>query len=240
MKQYQKKQRAFSRIGPHPKEILELMIGNLLGDGSLEKRHNATRFVFSQEGRNQEYLHWLHKQFAAYGYCSPQKPMQHIRISKGNKVRRTLRFRTWSFISFNWLYDAFYSPAVHKPLLPDGLEDTFGLAPLKPQKRIPELLAEWLTPKVLALWFMDDGSVSGNPSTGGLKIATHCFTKRDLQYVQHILCVKFQVSSKLHRDKLHYVLAFNQYDAAQFAALILPWVHPSMQYKLRFVKKSMG
>ena len=86
MKQFPTKQRASTRIGPHPKCILELMTGNLLGDGSLEKQHNATRFVFSQEEKNMEYLYWLHKQFALYGYCSQKKPVQHTRVGKRNTV----------------------------------------------------------------------------------------------------------------------------------------------------------
>ena len=238
MKHYHTKQRASTRIGPHPKFVLQLMIGNLLGDGSLEKRHNATRFVFSQEAKNQEYLHWLHTQFATYGYCSPQKPKQYKRIGKQNTVRWTIRFRTWSYSNLNWLYDAFYTPISQKPLQPYVQDKT--LSCLKPRKRIPQKLDEWLTPMSLALWFMDDGSVSGNPSTGGLKIATHCFTKQDLQRVQHILFMKFKVCSKLSFDKSQPVLVFGQKDAAKFAQLILPWVHPSMQYKLRFVKSKQS
>jgi hypothetical protein len=234
MRQFQTKQRASTRIGPHPKCILELMTGNLLGDGSLEKRHNATRFVFSQEGKNMEYLHWLHKQFAVYGYCSPKKPIQHTRIGKGNTVRRVIRFRTWSYSSFHWCYDAFYPPVVQKPKLPYVMRCKLPYFPLKRQKKIPEMLHEWLTPRSLAVWFMDDGSVSGN--SGGLQFATNCFTKHDLQRVQHILNVQFNVFSKLHSDKHQYVLAFGQKDAAKLASLILPWIHPSMKYKIRCVK----
>lgn len=235
MKQFPTKQRASTRIGPHPKCILELMTGNLLGDGSLEKRHNATRFVFSQEEKNMEYLYWLHKQFAIYGYCSQKKPVQHTRVGKRNTVCRTIiRFRTWSYSSFHWYYDAFYPPVVHKSKLPYTIRCKLPYFPLKRQKKIPEMLHEWLTPQSLAVWFMDDGSTCGN--SGGLKIATHCFTKNDLQRVQHILNTQFNLSSKLHSDKHQYVLAFGQKGAAKFASLILPWLHPSMKYKIRFVK----
>lgn len=236
MKHSHKKQRASTRIGPHPKFILELMIGNLLGDGSLEKRQNATRFVFSQEGKNQEYLHWLHTQFVTYGYCSPQKPKQQKRIGKHNTVRWTIRFRTWSYTNLNWLYDAFYTPSQQKAMYSGSSAKVHLFFALKKQKRIPAILHEWLTPMSLAVWFMDDGSVSGNPSTGGLKIAPHSFTEHDLLRVQRVLCMKFGVYTKLHRDGSKYVLAFGQKDAAKFAQLILPWVHPSMAYKLRFVK----
>ena len=83
MKYFQKIPAKF-RIGPHPKYILDLLIGNLLGDGSLEYRQNATRFVFSQENTNQEYLHWIHQQYSQSGYCSQKKPHQKIRLGKKN------------------------------------------------------------------------------------------------------------------------------------------------------------
>lgn len=223
MKHQNTKQRANTRIGPHPKPVLDYMIGNLLGDGSLEHRANATRFVFSQEGRNQEYLHWLHAQYATYGYCSPHMPKQHRRIGKGNTIRWVLRFRTWSYSSLNWLYESFYTRP--EPCFPPH------------RKRIPKDIDQWLTPRSLAVWFMDDGSVSGNPSTGGLKIATQCFSQEDLWRVQEALQSNFQIGSSLHRAKKEqWVLAFGQKDAKAFAALIDEWMHPSMRYKLRFVK----
>jgi hypothetical protein len=222
MKQQRNRQRASTRIGPHPKYVLELMIGNLLGDGSLEKRSKSTRFVFSQAGKNQEYLYWLHAQYAAYGYCSENIPKQSVQIGKGNIVHRRLRFRTWSYTSLNWLYDDFYKSPV-------------GI--LIPWKKIPEKIDKWLTPVCLAVWFMDDGS-AGSPS-GGLKIATHCFAQADLIRVQKALQTKYHLSSSLYLNKKNssqYVLAFGQKDATTFAKVISPWIHPSMRYKLRFVR----
>lgn len=44
------------RIGPHNYNILCILIGSLLGDGSMEKRGDGSRFEFYQEKKNGEYL----------------------------------------------------------------------------------------------------------------------------------------------------------------------------------------
>jgi hypothetical protein len=53
--------RSDKRIGPHNKEILEIITGNLLGYGHLESHGNGSRFCFQQEGSNKAYLLWIHK-----------------------------------------------------------------------------------------------------------------------------------------------------------------------------------
>jgi hypothetical protein len=44
------------RIGPHNYEILCILIGSLLGDGSMEKDGNGSRFCFYQKGEHIEYV----------------------------------------------------------------------------------------------------------------------------------------------------------------------------------------
>jgi hypothetical protein len=58
----EKRIHSFQRIGPHNIDILEILIGSLLGDGTMEicnkeNLANSTyRFAFSQEKPNGEYL----------------------------------------------------------------------------------------------------------------------------------------------------------------------------------------
>jgi hypothetical protein len=44
------------RIGPHNYEILCILIGSLLGDGTMEKDGNGSRFCFYQKGEHIEYI----------------------------------------------------------------------------------------------------------------------------------------------------------------------------------------
>jgi len=48
--------RGDKRIGPHPKVILDIIYGTLLGDSHCEKRINNVRISFQQENSNVEYL----------------------------------------------------------------------------------------------------------------------------------------------------------------------------------------
>jgi len=48
--------KSIKRIGPHNYDILSLVIGSLLGDGSMEKCSNGSRFVYYQAKINGEYL----------------------------------------------------------------------------------------------------------------------------------------------------------------------------------------
>lgn len=45
-----------NRIGPHNKDIISVIIGNLLGDGHGEKRVGSTRFTIHMGSPNVEYL----------------------------------------------------------------------------------------------------------------------------------------------------------------------------------------
>ena len=46
------------RIGPHNVDIIQVIIGSLLGDGHLEKRNKGigTRLIIEQTNKNVEYL----------------------------------------------------------------------------------------------------------------------------------------------------------------------------------------
>lgn len=57
------------RIGPHNHDILCLLIGSLLGDGTMERDGNGSRFCFYQKGEHIEYIIWLHSILLKHGYC---------------------------------------------------------------------------------------------------------------------------------------------------------------------------
>jgi hypothetical protein len=127
---------SFKRIGPHNFYILSILIGSLLGDGSMEKSINGSRFVFYQAKVNGEYLLWLHQVISKLGYTDKNIPKIYMRkgsalVDDLNEIRYYYRFRTFTFSSFNWIYDAFY--------------------PNETRKVIPDFIDVYLTPLVLAV-----------------------------------------------------------------------------------------
>jgi ubiquinol-cytochrome c reductase cytochrome b subunit len=102
------KPKSFQRVGPHSFPVLSVIFGSLLGDAHAEFRHGSTRLCFQQESTHASYLYWLHGFFAQHGYCDPKKPKLQRRAGPQGKTRFVLRFKTWSFQSFNWIHETFY------------------------------------------------------------------------------------------------------------------------------------
>jgi len=125
-----KKIRSQKRIGPHNKDILSIIFGTLLGDGHAEKRVNGTRISFYQEGSHKAYLLWLHYLISNLGYCNSTEPKLQKRLGIKDKIRYVIRFKTWTYSSFNWIYDIFYINNV---------------------KIVPSILGQFLTPLALAI-----------------------------------------------------------------------------------------
>ncbi len=207
------------RQGPHLLEVIETIIGTLLGDGHLEKRKigTGTRLKIEQSSRNVEYLIWFHRFFAERGYCSKKTPKLFKRIRKGNKIHFYYKFNTFTFSSFNWLYEEFYCEGV---------------------KQVPiELLEKYLTPLAIAVWFIDDGSCfSGNRR--GLRIATHCFEKSQLDLLCLLLNKKYGLELSLHKDKYSYTIYINHKTSPLFVSLIEKYMLNSIKYKLGIYSQS--
>ena len=122
---------AKKRIGPHNKDILSIIFGSLLGDAYAEKRAEGlgTRIIFYQEAVHVGYLYYLHKLFSNLGYCNPKIPVVTSRLGFKGKLRKIVRFRTWTYTSFNWIQELWYKNNI---------------------KQVPGNIAEYLTPLALA------------------------------------------------------------------------------------------
>lgn len=195
-----------------------MLIGSLLGDGHMEKdKHGfGSRFVFYQSKLNGEYLLWLHSCLSDLGYCKKDIPVIKSRTSNKTELRcYYFRFRTFTFSSFNWIYDSFY---------------------INNRKVIPSFIGEYLTPLALAIWIMDDGSLYKNK---GLKFCTNSFTLKEIKILQKILFDKYNLKSTIHRTGLInqyniYILKSSMNDLIN---IVKPHIHPTMMYKIINYKK---
>jgi hypothetical protein len=204
--------KSIKRIGPHNKDILSILIGSLLGDGSMERDGNGSRFAFYQEKTHGEYLLWLHKIISNLGYCKKEIPIIQTRIGVNKELRYLFRFRTFTYSSFNWIHEEFYP----KP---------FG------RKIIPNIINQYLSPMALAIWIMDDGTLFKNK---GLKFCTNSFTLQEVQYLSTLLKNKYSINSSIH--KISVVNQYNIYipksNLNNLKKIVKPYIHPSMYYKL--------
>lgn len=205
---------SLSRIGPHNIDILNILIGSLLGDGSLEKDGNGVRFAFYQAKKNGEYLLWLHQRISSLGYCKSSIPQISSRKNHDGSLRYIYRFRTYTFSSFNWIYDAFYLQ-----------ESSFK------RKIIPSFFQYYMNPDVLAIWIMDDGCYV---KKRGLKFSTNCFTLTEIKFLGSLLSQRFSVSYSIHKTGVvnQYNLYLPKKSLEIIKPIVKPYMHPSMYYKL--------
>jgi len=119
-------------VGSLTEEQKSILIGCLLGDGSLRRKQN-TLLEVNHSSKQRDYVFWLYSKFKE---CVSTPPK--IRVNGLN--RTSYRFTTRSIDALNDFYENFYSKKLQKTL-PRDLE---------------------LNPLSLAVWFMDDGSKSRN------------------------------------------------------------------------------
>ena len=129
----------------------------------------------------------FHSYLSTRGYCSSNKPKLRRRIRKNGKIFYHYNINSYTFSSFNWIHDIFY---IQKE------EGNFV-------KIIPQDIDLYLNQQALAVWFMDDGSKLKK----GAKIATNCFTKKELSRLCEILKNKFNLKSKKKIKFEHSLLA---------------------------------
>lgn len=183
----------------------------------MEKDGNGSRFVFYQAKINGEYLLWLHQRISSLGYAKTDLPEIKIRkkhLPQTGEIKGEytyyFRFRTFTFSSFNWIYEAFY---------PGN------------RKIIPKLLETYLTPLALAIWMMDDGVKVKNR---GFKFSTNSFTLKECKYLSTLIETKYNLKTSIHKSGLNnqyniYILKSSLNDLKK---IVKPHFHSSMFYKI--------
>ena len=113
-------------------EQKSVLIGTLLGDGSLSKNGWAKNYRLNmiQGDAQKEYLFWKFQLFR--NACCSEPSYQ--------KWNRSWLIRTISHSAFNNYAETFYAGG---------------------KKIIPRTIAQFLDPLALAVWFMDDGALGG-------------------------------------------------------------------------------
>jgi ubiquinol-cytochrome c reductase cytochrome b subunit len=176
----------------------------------MEKDGNGSRFAFYQEKTNGEYLLWLHQVISSLGYCKPEIPVIQTRKGTNGQIHYIYRFRTYTYSSFNWIYEQFY-----------------------PNKRkvVPQIIDQYLSPLALAVWIMDDATLHKNR---GLRFCTNSFTLKEVQYLASVIEKKYTLNTSIHKTGVvnQYGLYIPKSSMADLTKIVKPYIHPTMLYKL--------
>ena len=194
-----------------PSHQLDVIIGSLLGDARLECRSIGVRAPITARLRvhhgfkQKDYVLWKHEILKDLVAKGPRE------ISWDNPKRGlhevSWYFHTKSLKELGILHSLFYRNGT---------------------KIFPEEIFELLNPKVLAVWFMDDGSNNGT----GLTINTHSFEKDVQEKILKVLLEKYSVKATLVRDRSKWKIAIGNQSMNKFLSLLAPHIIPSMSYKI--------
>lgn len=188
------------------------MVGSLLGDARLEcrslgKRHAISARLRIQQGeRQKEYVFWKYEQLKNLVSSGPQK------IKAGYDKQRNKDWFSWYFHTktmeeLGYLHHIFY---------PGG------------EKIFPEDIVPFITPRALAVWFMDDGSNNGNACT----ISTHSFSWEDQQRIVLFFRGRFDIRPSIQKDRTRFKIYMGKREYEKLKAVITPFIIPSMIYKI--------
>ena len=129
--------------------------------------------------------------------------------------RFNYRLTLFTFTSFNWIYDSFYT-----------IEN--GIA----KKKVPLFISDYITPVGLANWIMQDGSFQKGQ---GIFIATNSFTFEECQMLALILTNKYGFRTSVIKTGQIYQWRISIWKESMplLAKIVGPYIIPEMEYKLK-------
>lgn len=187
----------------------QILAGSLLGDAHLESyyRPEIARLKIEHSYSQKEYVDWLYDEFKNWTRTPPKQ-----RLKKGfGKIYRSYSFTTLSHAELANFRNLFYS---------NGRK----IVPIK-------FLEKNLDRIVLAVWFMDDGSIKSKQCNGRF-LNTQSFSEREVKELQKLLKNKFLLDSSTRPDKNGFQIYILGKSSKRLRDLIGPYVVPSMSYKL--------
>ncbi len=190
----------------------EILIGTLLGDGHLESQDKGQtyRLKLDHSIKQIEYVDWLYDAFKEWTNTPPKKRSREVKFRDVVKTYEKYGFNTLSHSAFRFYAKQFYANG---------------------RKHVPRLIHRWLTPKALAVWFMDDGSIKSNTHKT-VFMNTQSFSEQDLKRLRKALQDVYGIQTILRPQDTGNQLYFLSETVEKFLELIEPYVVPSMRYKL--------
>src|SRR5438874_6545659 len=186
----------------------EILIGLLLGDGCLETANGGRtyRLKVEQSHSHQAYVQHLYETFKEWVLTPPR---QRQVVSRGHTSENWL-FQTVSHGAFRFYAQQFYAGG---------------------KKCVPKLIDHWLTPRGLAYWFMDDGSIKSKESKG-IILNTQGFYRKDVERLVNVLQTLFGLSAQLRNQKEGCQIYISGGSYEKFVELVEPYVIEEMRYKI--------
>ena len=208
----------------------EVIIGLLLGDGSLEKRkstHNARLRIDHSYPGQEAYVRHLYNIFKSL--CG-KEPTVIVRKpdKRNNKIYSNILFKTYNLPCLNEYHSLFYKDSgfLHK-----SGETRFI-------KGIPSCISELLTPLALAHWIMGDGYFTSDKT---VILCTESFTKEEVQLLIDVLNKKFNIIAGMQKrtrtnlglsENIGWRIRISNKSVGKLTSMVVPYFITELLYKL--------
>lgn len=188
----------------------QLILGSLLGDGTITKRNKGGwgQFRVAHSDPQHDYTRWFASWFdKSQGFIGSYK---HTKTSYlGEKPGEMLYFETKSHPWLKWIEEKAY-----------------------PNNRLKTInnWAKELTWLSLAVWYMDDGTLCGKKAA---RFYTDGFSLESVKYLQDLLISKFQLMTGIREQRTgQWAIQMNVLESDKFFKQIAQFIPQVMQYKL--------
>lgn len=200
-------------------EQKDVIVGTLLGDSTMGIRGEQPLYCikFEQKPENENYVNHLYEIMEPYVGTPPC-----ARRKKGagpiiNEIK-SFWFRTYRHDDFIFYFNLFY-----KIEEKDGKKSSV--------KVVPKNIHKVFNARVLAYWFMDDGSLSGSGAQYYLN--TQGFQKHEVVRLCEALKQCFGIKASEQKDGNLWRIYINAESNRNFEQLIIPYLHEIFFYKIR-------
>ena len=162
-------------------EQKELIIGSLLGDGTMRLGKGAKNANFKVEHGllQKDYVFWKYHKLKEFVFTEPKMSFRYE--ENGVKYPKSWWFRTIRHPELTKIYNLFYK----------------GNGYLTGKKIIPDSLKKFLTPVALAVWIMDDGCFNKK----AIDISTYSFSFQEIQKLRSILKEIYGINVSFYKDR---------------------------------------
>lgn len=202
-------------MGKYSKKQISFIIGMWLGDGWISKNYfkRANSFLGCQHSTKQiEYLKYKRSKLEELGF----KVSNIYNVS--NNYGDIIRFDCRDPYLFNQLRLVLYP---------------------KNNKTIKRKWLNWLTAETLAIWFMDDGSLTKRGKSAYASLHTNSFNKKEhdiiIKYFKQVWKIQPTLRVVKRKDrKQTFFLTFSVEETKKLISIIKPFLIDSMKYKVDF------
>lgn len=197
------------------KTLRDMLVGVILGDAHIRKTGLDKAYItFEQSNKKLEYIKHLQNLTKEELPLMNENLTEYLRTdNRYNSTNTSLYFRTQSLEQLKPLADLFL--------------DESG------KKVIPKNIVDYLTPRSLAFWIMDDGQ---QVKKGGVTLCTDSYNSEEINILREAIKANFNVETSIHKKrskKSIYERIYIKKDSLEnLKPSLLEHLHSSMLYKI--------